>query len=80
VDRVYHTQNNNHLDRNIGSNRHKLSLLVNNNSAEYNAFFKETQYDGAVYIKETISDSAAGIKSQLVGHYFLKQARNLVSD
>jgi len=55
-------------------------LLVNNNSAEYNAFFKETQYDGAVYIKETISDSAAGIKSQLVGHYFLKQARNLVSD
>ena len=31
---VYHTQNNNHLDQNIGIIWHKRSMLVNNNTAE----------------------------------------------
>jgi len=35
--RFYHTQNTNHLDQNIGVNNHKLSLLVNDNSAECEA-------------------------------------------
>ena len=33
---VYHTQNNNHLDQNIGKIWHKRSILVNDNSVEYN--------------------------------------------
>jgi len=33
---VYHTQNNNHLDQNIGTVWHKRSMLVNDNTAEYN--------------------------------------------
>jgi len=33
--RFYHTQNNNHLDQNIGLNKHKLILLVNDNTAEH---------------------------------------------
>jgi len=32
----YHTQNSNHLDQNIGSNRSKRSLLVNDYTAERN--------------------------------------------
>jgi len=31
-------------------------------------------------IKETIQDSAIGTKSRFVGHLFLKQAKNRVSD
>jgi len=31
-----HTQNTSHLDQNIGLNKHKLSLLVNDNAAECN--------------------------------------------
>jgi len=34
--RFYHTQNSNHLDQNINLNKHKHSLLVNANTAEYN--------------------------------------------
>jgi len=34
--RIYHTQNSNHLDRNINLNKHKLRLLVNANTAERN--------------------------------------------
>jgi len=33
---VYHTQNNNHLDQNIGIIWHKRGMLVNDNTAEYN--------------------------------------------
>jgi len=33
---VYHTQNNNDLDQNIGIIWHKRSMLVNDNAAEYN--------------------------------------------
>ena len=33
---VYHTQNNNHLDQNNGIIWHKRSMLVNDNTAEYN--------------------------------------------
>ena len=32
---VYHTQNNNHLDQNIGTIWHKRRMLVNDNTAEY---------------------------------------------
>ena len=35
---VYHTQNNNHLDQNIGIIWHKRSMLVNDNTAEYKCF------------------------------------------
>jgi len=33
---VYHTGNSNYLDQNIGIIWHKRSMLVNDNSAEYN--------------------------------------------
>jgi len=33
---VYHTENSNHLDQNIGIIWHKRSMLVNDNTAEYN--------------------------------------------
>ena len=33
---AYHTQKNNHLDQNIGLNKYKLTLLVNDNTSVYN--------------------------------------------
>jgi len=33
---VYHTENSNHLDQHIGILWHKCSMLVNDNTAEYN--------------------------------------------
>jgi len=33
----YHTQNINHLDQNIGLNKHKRNLLVSDNDMECNA-------------------------------------------
>jgi len=33
---VYHTEKNNHLDQTIGIICHKRSMLVNDNTAEYN--------------------------------------------
>jgi len=33
---VYHTLNNNHFDQNIGMIWHKRSMLVNDDTAEYN--------------------------------------------
>jgi len=33
---VYHTENSNHLDQTIGIIWHKRSMLVNDNTAEYN--------------------------------------------
>jgi len=33
---VYHTENSNHLDQNISITWHKRSMLVNDNTAEYN--------------------------------------------
>jgi len=56
---VYHTENSNHLEQNIGTIWHKRSMLVYDNTAEYKMFLKkkrnyhETIYDGAIGIKET---------------------------
>ena len=33
---VYHTENSNHLDQNIGIIWHKHNMLVNDNTGEYN--------------------------------------------
>jgi len=66
---VYHTQNNNEVDENIGKIWQKRSMLVNDNTAEYNVSHEK---------KETIHDGAIGMTSRLVG--FLKQAKNRVSD
>jgi len=81
--RVYHIENSNHLDQNIGIIWHKRSMLVSGNTAEYNVSqekrnYHETIYNGATVIKETFWDSAIDMKSRLVG--FLKQAKNRVSD
>jgi len=58
---VYHTENSNNLDQDIGINWHKRSMLVNDNyrAAEYNVSQEirnchETIYDGAIGIKETL--------------------------
>jgi len=83
--RLYHTQNSIHLDQNINLNKHKLSFL--DNAILRNVMFlyiktnyHETIHDGAIGIKGTIYDSAIGMKSRLVGHCFLTQAKNHVSD
>jgi len=39
---VYHTQNNNHLDQNIGIIWQKRSILVKDNTAEYNVSQEKT--------------------------------------
>ena len=38
---IYHTENSNNFDQNIGIIRHKRSMLVNNNTAEKNVSQKE---------------------------------------
>jgi len=38
---VYHTEKSNHLDQNIGIIWHKRSMLVNDNTAEYNVSQKK---------------------------------------
>ena len=45
-----------------------------------NINYHETIHDGAIGIKVTIQDSAVGMKNRFVGHLFLKQAKNRVSD
>jgi len=40
---VYHTQNNNHLDQNIGIIWHKHSILVKDNTAEYKVSQEKTK-------------------------------------
>jgi len=47
------------LDQNIGLNKHKLSLLVNNNAAECNVFQEKWNYH------ETIHDDPTGIKETI---------------
>jgi len=42
--------------------------------------YHETIHDVAVGIKGTIQDRVIGMKSRNVGHRFLTQAKNLVSD
>ena len=42
--------------------------------------YHETIFDDAIGITGTIEDSAIGMKSRFVGHRFLKQAKNRVSD
>ena len=71
---VYHTENSNHLDQNIGLNKHKLNSPVNNNTAECNVSkekrnYHETIYDGAVGIKKTFWDSSIDMKIRLVGFF-----------
>ena len=63
---VYHTQNNNHLDQNIGIIWHKRRILVKDNTAEYYVSQEEKKL------------STIGKTSRLTG--FLKQAKNRVSD
>jgi len=53
-----HTQNNNHLDQNIGIIWHKRSMSVNNNTAEYNV------PQGKRNDHETIHDGAVGMTSR----------------
>jgi len=71
---VHRIQNSNRLDQNIGLNKHKLILLVNDYNAECNVSQKKNYYeavhDGAIGITETISDSAISMKSRFVGHCF----------
>jgi len=58
-------------------------LLGNGNTAACNVSHeknKMSRNDGAICVKETIWDCAIGKKSRFVGHRFLKQAKNLVSD
>ena len=57
---LYHTQNNNHLDQNIGIIWHKRSMLVIDNTAECGRMFlkkkrnyHETIYGGSMDIEET---------------------------
>ena len=80
---VYHTENRNHLDQNIGIIWHKRSMLIKDNILENSISqekrnYHETIYDSAIGIKETFEDSSTDMKSRLVG--FLKQAKNRVSD
>ena len=80
---VYHTENSNHLDQNIGIIWHKRSMLVKDNTAENivsqeKINYHETIYDGAMGMKQTFEDSSMDMKSRLVG--FLKQAKNRVID
>jgi len=49
---LYHTQNSNHREQNVGIIWRKRSMLVNDNTAEYNVSQEkrnnhETIYDGA---------------------------------
>jgi len=41
---VYHIEKNNHLDQTIGIIWHKRSMLVNDNTAEYNVFQEKKNY------------------------------------
>jgi len=56
---VYHTQNSNHLDQIIGVIWHKRSMLVSDNTAEYNVsrerkkLSRNSLRDGPIGIKET---------------------------
>jgi len=55
---LHHIKNSNHLGQNIGIIWQKRSMLVNDNTAEYNVSHEkrdhhETIYDGAIGIKET---------------------------
>jgi len=76
---VYHTENSNHLDQTIGIIRHKRSILVNDNTVEYN-LKKKRNYHETIYDqhRRNFLGSAIDKKSRIVG--FLKQAKNGVSD
>jgi len=70
---VYHTENGNHLEQNIGIIWHKRSMLVNDNIAEM--FLKqkrnhhETIYDGAIGIKKL---SSIDLRYEKTAHRLLK--------
>jgi len=70
-----------HLDQNIGLNKHKLSLLVNDNLAECNVSQEKMQLSTmALWAQKKLSSVALGMKSLFVGHRFLKQAKTRGSD
>jgi len=69
---VYHTQNNNHLDQNIGIIWLRRRMLVNDNTAGYHVSQEKKNYH------ETIHHGPISMTSRLVG--FLKQAKNRDSD
>ena len=77
---VYHTENSNHLDQNIGTIWHKRSMIVNDNPAEYNISQKKETVTkiSTISIEKTFQDNSRDVKSRLVG--FLKQAKNRVND
>jgi len=61
--RFYHTQNSNHFNQNTGLiffNKHQLSLLVNDNTAEFNVF--QVKKPGTEISRP---DHAKGIKNYL---------------
>jgi len=67
-----------HLDHNIGLNKRKLNLLVNDNTAECNVSqekrnYHETMHDGAIGIKENFQDSSIYMKNQLAGFFKTSQ-------
>jgi len=82
---VYHTENSNHLDQNIGIIWHKPSMLVIDNTGNV-IFLKkkgnrhETTYDSSMGIKGPFLGSSTDMKSWLVLEGFLKQVKNRVSD
>jgi len=63
---VYHTENSNHLDQNIGIVWHKRSMLVNDNTVEYNVSqakrnYHETIYNGAIGVKKLSGIAKTGL-------------------
>jgi len=73
---VYHTQNNNHVDQNIGIIWHKRSILVKDNTAEYNVS-QEKKKLLLNYVRWRNRHDKAVCAA---GHRFLKQAKTRVSD
>jgi len=67
----YHTQNINHLDQNIGLNKHKRNLLVSDNDMECN----DSQEKNKLLYQDSIHGGAGGMNSRFVGNRFLKQAK-----
>jgi len=68
---VYHIQNNNHLDQNIGIICHKRNMLDNYNTAEYTVFQKNK-------LSRNCPRWRYSHENRLED--FLKQAKNRVSD
>ena len=68
---IYHTENSNNLEQNIGTIWHKRSMLVNDNTAEYEVSQEKrnqhkTIYDGTIGIKRTFLDGSTDMKSRVI--------------